>query len=73
MFVNFGAVIGQSMLVAVEGNIGIFKNTDNAYYTDAVRWAAENNIVSGISDDEFAPNIKITREQMAAIIYRYAK
>ena len=50
-----------------------FKNTDNAYYTDAVRWAAENNIVSGISDDEFAPNINITREQMAAIIYRYAK
>lgn len=50
-----------------------FKNTDNAYYTDAVRWAAENNIVSGISDDEFASNINITREQMAAIIYRYAK
>lgn len=50
-----------------------FKDTDNSYYTDAVRWAAENDIVAGISDDEFAPNISITREQMAAIIYRYAK
>lgn len=50
-----------------------FKDTDNSYYTEAVRWAAENDIVLGISEDEFAPNISISREQMAAIIYRYAK
>lgn len=50
-----------------------FKDTDNSYYTEAVRWAAENDMVLGISEDEFAPNISISREQMAAIIYRYAK
>lgn len=50
-----------------------FKDTDNSYYTEAVRWAAENYMVLGISEDEFAPNISISREQMAAIIYRYAK
>lgn len=50
-----------------------FKDTDNSYYTNAVSWAAENEIIAGISEDEFAPNIGITREQMAAIIYRYAK
>ncbi len=50
-----------------------FKDIDNSYYTDAVRWAAENNVVLGITEDSFEPNISITREQMAAIIYRYAK
>ncbi len=43
------------------------------WYTGAVSWAAENNIVSGISETEFAPNKDVTREQMALIIYRYAK
>ena len=43
-----------------------------SYYESAVAWANENGIVSGISEDCFAPNEPITREQMAAIIYRYA-
>ena len=43
------------------------------WYTDAVAWAAENNIVSGVSENKFAPNEDITREQMALIIYRFAK
>lgn len=43
-----------------------------SYYENAVAWANENGIVSGISEDCFAPNEPITREQMAAIIYRYA-
>ena len=43
-----------------------------SYYESAVTWANENGIVSGISEDCFAPNEPITREQMAAIIYRYA-
>ena len=45
----------------------------NAWYAKAVAWAVKNNIVSGYDDDTFAPNDEITREQMAAIIYRYAK
>ncbi len=43
------------------------------YYTNAVAWACENNIVSGYSEQEYAPDDIITREQMAAIIYRCAK
>ncbi len=43
------------------------------WYSDAVLWAASNGIVSGVSENKFAPNEDITREQMALIIYRYAK
>jgi len=43
-----------------------------SWYGDAVIWAAENNIVSGISQTSFAPNSYITREQMVTIMYRYA-
>ena len=39
---------------------------------DAVRWAAEAKIVSGYGNGKFEPNQKITREQLAAIFYRYA-
>lgn len=42
------------------------------WYTDAVSWASANEIVSGVSPDKFDPNGNITREQMAAILYRYA-
>ena len=45
----------------------------NSYYYDAVCWAAQNNIVSGISNSQFAPDNNITREQLAVILYRYAK
>ena len=43
-----------------------------SYYEKAVAWANANGIVLGVSEDRFAPNDNITREQMAAIIYRYA-
>ena len=42
------------------------------YYADAVAWASANGIVNGVSADKFAPNSNITREQMAAIIHRFA-
>lgn len=42
------------------------------YYEKAITWAAENGIVSGFSADIFGPDQNITREQMAAILYRYA-
>lgn len=45
----------------------------DAYYADAVYWARQNNIVAGMSTEQFAPNNAITREQMAAILYRYAQ
>ena len=43
------------------------------WYTDAVNWAAANNIVNGYGDSQFGPTDTITREQMAAILYRYAQ
>ena len=43
-----------------------------AYYAEAVRWAASNNIVEGYDAATFAPNTPITREQIAAILERYA-
>ena len=42
------------------------------WYTDAVAWAAANGIVNGTSATTFAPNDPVTREQFAAILYRYA-
>ena len=42
------------------------------YYAQAVAWAAQNGIVSGYSAARFAPDAAITREQLAAILYRYA-
>ena len=44
----------------------------DAYYTEAIRWAAANKIVGGYGDGSFGPNDTITREQMAAILYLYA-
>ncbi len=43
-----------------------------SYYEKAVAWAAERGIVTGYSETAFGPNDSITREQMAAILYRYA-
>lgn len=45
----------------------------DTWYADAVAWGFENGIISGISKKEFAPNENITREQIATILYRYAK
>ncbi len=45
---------------------------EGAYYGEAVRWAASEGIVKGFSDTEFAPEVNITREQLAAIMQRYA-
>lgn len=44
-----------------------------AYYADAVIWAEQNGIVKGMSETEFAPDQNITREQIAAIMHRYAQ
>ena len=44
-----------------------------AYYYDAVLWAAEGGIVTGTDSTSFSPDAKVTREQLAAILYRYAQ
>ena len=44
----------------------------NAYYSTPVYWARMNSLVTGYSDTQFGPNDAITREQLTAILYRYA-
>ena len=44
-----------------------------AYYEKAVIWAAANGIVTGTDSTSFSPDTKVTREQLAAILYRYAQ
>ena len=56
----------------VSGTSGFTDVEADIWYTDAVAWAAQNGIVNGVSDTEFAPGDDITREQLAAILYRYA-
>lgn len=46
---------------------------DGQWYTEAVIWAAENDIVTGYGNGCFGPNDSVTREQLAAILYRYAQ
>ena len=54
------------------GDSGFADVETGTWYTDAVAWAAENGIVNGTTDTTFAPGEDITREQLAAILYRYA-
>ena len=45
----------------------------DAWYAPYVNWAAENGVVYGISDTEFAPDAEISRQDMATMLYRYAQ
>jgi hypothetical protein len=57
------AVSGQNPFNDVE---------EGSYYDKAINWAAANGIVEGYNEEEFGPDDDITREQVAAILYRYA-
>lgn len=55
-------------------SVGSGKFTDvkpGEWYANAVNWAAANGIVNGIGNDKFAPNVPITREQLATMLWRY--
>ncbi len=58
---------------AVSGDSAFTDVADGLWYTDAVLWAAQNGIVNGISETQFAPSGDLTREQLATILYRYAQ
>ena len=47
------------------------KDTD--WFAKAVIWATQNGVVYGVGDGKFAPNDLVTREQLVAMIYRYAE
>lgn len=46
---------------------------EGRYYANAVDWAAANGIIAGYSEQTFGPEDAITREQLAAVLYRYAE
>ena len=58
---------------AVTGRSGFSDVTIGSYYEAAVTWAADNGIVNGTSAVTFSPSENVTREQMAAILCRYAQ
>lgn len=50
-----------------------FEDVDaNSYYANAVNWAEQSGIVNGVSEQKFAPEETVTREQIATMMYRYA-
>ena len=55
------------------GKSGFADVADGAWYADAVAWAAEHGIVSGVGGGAFTPSGTITREQLAVMLYRYAQ
>ena len=58
---------------AVSGKSPFSDVADGQWYAKAVTWAEENGIVGGIDSESFAPEAGVTREQLAAILYRYAQ
>lgn len=58
---------------AIIGSCDFLDISVNTYYADAVTWASENGIVYGVCDNIFNPNGAISREQLAAVLFRYAK
>ena len=53
-----------------EGTNGFTDVPADQWYTQAVAWAAQNGIVNGVGNNKFDPDAKITREQLAAVLYR---
>lgn len=71
MFVRVLANKTENYNVGTRG--AIFSDVSSGkWYYDCVQWAAENDIVGGYQDGRFLPNAKITREQMAVMLYNYA-
>ncbi len=77
------AVLTRGMIVTIlhrlegepesDADHGFHDVHDSAWYAEAVAWAAEVGIASGYGDGSFGPEDAITREQLAAILYRYAE
>ena len=67
------------ILYRIEGEPAGYRSSDfndvesGRWYTGAVAWAAEKEIVKGYGNGKFGPNDPVTREQLAAILYRYTQ
>ncbi|WP_037372559.1 InlB B-repeat-containing protein [Anaerovorax odorimutans] len=73
----FATVIGrlyERSYGNISATVGTFSDVpDGKYYSPYVNWAEKNSIIMGIGGNKFAPNRKISREEMTAIIYRFAE
>ncbi len=81
---SFSPLLGTSraMIVTIlhrlehtpDASVSLFTDIPSGvWYTDAVAWAAANGIVQGYGDNRFMPEADVTREQIACILFRYAK
>ena len=50
-----------------------FPDVSNSWHSDAVHWATHEGIINGYNNGKFSPNDPVTREQIAVILWRYAK
>ena len=66
-------VLGRMNGGEIKGNASFTDVAAGAWYTDSIAWAADNGIVNGVGDGQFAPNQSITREELAVMMYNYAK
>ena len=71
----FAAILGR--MYGVDQSLYIGHSFDDvpesAYYAPYVKWARENNILSGISESSFEPERAVTRQETAAMLYRFMK
>lgn len=71
--------MAAAMLYRLEGSPAVggaqpFQDVpEGAWYSGAVRWAASCGVITGLGDGRFAPGSPITREQLAAMLWRYAR
>ena len=67
-----------TILYRLEGSPAVTSSSytdvsSDSWYADAVAWAEANNIVQGTGSGKFSPDSSVTRQQLAAILYRYAQ
>lgn len=53
--------------------VALFVDARSGYFSKAVHWAQQEGVVTGTSTTEFSPNVPMTREQLAVVLYRYAQ
>ena len=76
---SLGVLLGTLFTVCAAGSPSVTVSTNfedldvGSYYYSAVVWANVNGIVNGTSDTTFSPDSRLTRQQLAAILYRYAR
>lgn len=66
-------VLWRAAGMPMQGTNPFYDVPENVWFTDAVKWASDCDLVNGMQEGKFCPQENITREQMAAILYRYAQ